>query len=191
MISLAIICVSALCLHVLVITEAASPSEDRKQFFIDTVLAEYPGSTANPCPCNNNSTNTVSPRIRPPRSCAEKAKDEYQGTNVVDGRDPSIPIWPFVGMPLLDGALERISCRIVCQTSTTGDMDLTQLVRVLYLTSDTAIQTEIVSGLQAQYDSGELRFWLQPGESHYIYWSEQICTGKPHGNMILRPVNMM
>jgi hypothetical protein len=90
-------------------------------------------------------------------------------------RDNSLPIWPYINQPLPEGSLDMVLARIVDPTVTVGDMDLTQLVRVLYL-SDATQQAAIQTRLQALYDSGQLRFWLQQGETHSTYWTEVLLN---------------
>lgn len=116
-------------------------------------------------------------------STTEQRKVDYRNTTIEnyqpitdDGstlpdRDNSLPIWTFQGQPLPEGALDRAFARITSDTITVGDMDLTSLVRVLYL-SDEAQQVEIQTRLQSLYDNGDLRFWLEQGETYSTYWTE-------------------
>lgn len=116
-------------------------------------------------------------------SVTEQRKIDYRSITLanyqpigVDGsslpdRDNSLPIWSFSNLALPDGSLDRAFERIASDTITVGDMDLTMLVRVLYL-SDEAQQIEIQTRLQSMYDAGDLRFWLQQGETYSTYWTE-------------------
>lgn len=49
---------------------------------------------------------------------------------------------------------------------------LAQLVRVVYLTDDQALATDVISRIQDLYDSGDLRLWLTKGERYNSYWVE-------------------
>ena len=163
--------------------DTPSPTELRKQVYVKTVLESYGASKVPPCPCDSGAAAQLFAQQEEggPRSCAKKNFNDFRGTERVNGRDPSLPLWPAAGMPLPDGSLDRVLCRITCDKLTTGDMDLAQLVRVLYLASGGTttpgeivndLQNDIVVGLQDQYVQSNLLFWLQEGERHSCYWTE-------------------
>jgi hypothetical protein len=97
--------------------------------------------------------------------------DRHAHQQNVGDRDNSLPLWPFVNRTLPAGSLDLAFDRIVDPTITVGDMDLTMLVRVLYLSSASQ-QAAIQTRLQNLYDVGQLRFWLQEGEKYSTYWTE-------------------
>jgi hypothetical protein len=133
---------------------AATASEDRKAVYRQAVVENYGDSIpSQPCPCDPNPPNTTARQL-------------------VAFRDPTIPVWPFERLPLPEGTLERVLCRITCEKSSTGDMDMNQLVRALYFMKSETDRAEIINALQALYDAGELPFWLQPRETHRQYWTE-------------------
>ena len=71
------------------------------------------------------------------------------------------------------GTVPNILCEITCPTDkTTGDFELAQLLRVLYLTTNVTLQQEILDAIQSSVNNGKLRLWLQPNEKTNVYWSE-------------------
>ena len=71
------------------------------------------------------------------------------------------------------GTIPNILCEITCPTDkTTGDFELAQLVRVLYLTTNIMLQQEILNAIQSSINNGKLRLWLQPNKKTNVYWSE-------------------
>jgi hypothetical protein len=167
----------------------SSPSELRKELFRSIVLDNYGDSVPLPCSCAPPSDPAQFPTI-PPATCAQDAQEYYifNNTPVVDSRDPSLPLWPYHGLPLPDGGLERVICRITCDRGTTQDFDVAQLVRILYLTTDPSDRTELIEKIQAMYDVGELPFWMQPGERNRVYWSENHMIMWMSSALLLEPV---
>jgi hypothetical protein len=127
-------------------------TEKRKRLYRQTVLASYGNTTTvAPCPCDPNGA-VANPQVQ--------------------GRDPSLPLWPAENLDLPPGSLDRVFCRITCVELSTGDFDLAQLVRILYITKDTVLQNDIVSRLETIQQQNQLDFWLRDGENHNVYWTE-------------------
>jgi hypothetical protein len=120
-----------------------------KVLYRKAVIENYGDSIPEqPCTCDPNPPNATTRQL-----------DET--------RDPNVPVWPFEGLPFPEGTLEWVLCRITWEQLSTGDMDMNQLVRALYFTTDETDRAKIINALQSLYDAGELPFWLQPREMHW------------------------
>lgn len=88
-------------------------------------------------------------------------------------------MYAFEHQSIPDDSIAALIERIVSPQLTTGDMDLTLLVRVLQFV-EPSVQTKIATALQTIYDSGELRLWLtdatttstKEGEDYNTYWTD-------------------
>jgi hypothetical protein len=148
-----------------------SVTEQRKQEYISLVTANYPPITVRNF-LRGYPLRLCSSCLRRCCSLSHSLLSIRDAHHQNDGdRDNSLPIWPFINRTLPPGSLDLTFDRIVDPTITVGDMDLTMLVRVLYL-SDTSQQSVIQTRLQNLYDTGQLRFWLQEEEKYSTYWTE-------------------
>lgn len=143
----------------------SSTTEERKAAYRNAVLSNYDETTTlSRCVCSDN----TNPPFPPPPDCGvDLFGDNYFGTNSVDGFNPGIAVFPYSNLPIPneDEALENLFCRTFCDKRTTGDFTLTILMRTMYH-GDEDLQSKIVSRLQENLDSGELRLWQAPGEDH-------------------------
>ena len=147
------------------ITAQASPSEDRKAVYRDIVVRTYGNPEHEVGPCGGHILGAQ------PEESSCFTKRVYD-RDTVDSRDPSAPIWPHEGLPLPEETLKRIKKRVVCDKITTNEFDLNQLVRVIYLTKDIGIRQEYVQAVQTLFSEGLVPFWLERGERHRTYWTE-------------------
>ena len=161
----------------------SSPSEDRKSLYRDAATRASKSAVHWKCPCDwgairSDGESSLSPEESHFRSgstsCNKNIESLREDANSESGSVSryTLPIWPYEGLPLPEGAVDLLLCRITCQKSSTTDFDLALWVRVLSLEQDEAAKNLLVAKTQEIYDQGELPLWLQKGEKHRIYSSE-------------------
>lgn len=148
----------------------STTTEERKAAFRQAVIDNYDETTSlTSCPCSDDDEDRLARlTFPPPIDCGNEMRgNNFRGTNIVDGFNSGIAVFPFSNLtiPREDEALDNLFCRVFCEERSTGDFSLTLLMRTLGH-GDAALQSKPINRLQESYDSGELRLWQAPGEDH-------------------------
>lgn len=174
---LVLLCASLNLFHYSLIVLAQTTTQDRKQIYIDSVFADFTREddtsnatvivVAGPCNCGEET------ELIPPA-----AGTTYQQVGL---RGP-ITLWALLQdeattPSLPENTIDNLLCRVLCDRRTTGDFDLAQLVRILYLSSSNNNATRLPNDIfdriqQTLFVDGQLALWLVPSETRNVYWSE-------------------